>query len=472
MKKILSTMLAASMLLSMGVTAFAEENMELFLDTDDHPSGTDIIPGVTYMYEVRRIDGDREKSVDRDVMDSYDYIIEADDDLSVSIRRSGDEYYAHVRASTSLRDEDATLSLRIITLDDDDNETGVWDVDFDVDGNYSYYGDDDTVDLVDGVYLLAEFDKKTDDITYDFDGYAEYVGAHTGSNKKTLYFDSEFDYDLQDDNPDADLEFLNFSGVALDYGQMTIYTDLPYIYEVNGNSLHEVSGAKFNSKNEEITFRTNSLKDYVLSDIELDDVKDAKDDEDENITTPSTSTTTTATTTTVNLSSAVINGAKRSGSYAVVNIGNNNKTSGSALSTAGTYLKSGEKLILRYVSGNAVKYQWYIDAKNASSITSDFNLGVTTNYATTETFFEKYFSNNVEVIRLAETGSIGATVSLAVKADLSGLNTSSLYAYLYNPTTNKYAFHSNPTVDSAGYVRLNLTSGGDIVLTDKPLTSK
>ncbi len=479
MKKLLSAALAAAMVLGMGTTAFAAVTTgthALYIDVD---SGTELIPGVTYTYDVRRVYNDTDRYVSRDVMSSLDYDIEVnhseldDRDISVSIRASGDSYVAQVRASSSLREEDYdNVEIIITTYDDDDDiKLGESLVQFDVRGAYNYTSSGEFTVYEDEI-LLMEFDTDVEEVAIEFDDYAIYEGQFTGSRKKTLSFDTEENDDILDDNPDAEIEFYNFPNAAsLKYGQLTIYSELEYVYERSGDSLKRID-AKIDSQDEEVIIRTDTLDDYVLSDIPLETDADYEDDDVDEPDDDNTSTSTSTSSSKVSLTSSIINNAKRSGSYAIVNTTENAYTSGTDLVNAGKYLKTGEQLILRYVDDGAVQHQWYFDAKNAAYASSSLKLGMTKNYQATETFFEKYFSNDVEVLKTDHVGNLGVTANIAVKMDLSDLNTNTLRAYMYYPSSNSYLPMSNTNirVDAAGYLRMSISEGGYIVITDAALS--
>ncbi len=483
MKKLLSAALAAAMVLGMGTTAFAavvdgSSTHALYIDAS---SGTELIPGVTYTYDLRREYNGVDRYVSRDVMSILDYDVEINHseldsgDISVSIRSSGDSYVAQVRASSTLKDEDYdNVEVIITTYDEDEGDwLGESLVQFDVRGAYNYTNSGEFTVYEDEI-LLMEFDTDVEEVAIEYDDYAIYEGQFTGSRKKTLSFDTEENEDILDDNPDAEIEFYNFPNAAsLDYGQLTIYSELEYVYERSGSSLKRID-AKIDTYDEEVIIRTDTLDDYVLSDIPLETDANYEDDdvdepEDEST---STSTSTSTSSSKVSLTSSVINNAKRSGSYAVVNITENAYTSGSDLVSAGQYLKTGEQLILRYVDDGAVQHQWYFDAKNAAYASSSLKLGMTKNYQATETFFEKYFSNDVEVLKTEHVGNLGVTANIAVKMDLSDLNTNTLRAYMYYPSTNSYLPMSNTNirVDAAGYLRMSISEGGYIVITDAALS--
>ena len=102
------------------------------------------------------------------------------------------------------------------------------------------------------------------------------------------------------------------------------------------------------------------------------------------------------------------------------------------------------------------------------------NLAVNTNTVATKavkTMFEKYFNNTVEVIGIAQKGKLPFSVKISAKVDLGKLNKANLLFYSYN--NGKYAkLDVKYTIDANGYLVFETSMGGDIIITDKPLSSK
>ncbi len=88
--------------------------------------------------------------------------------------------------------------------------------------------------------------------------------------------------------------------------------------------------------------------------------------------------------------------------------------------------------------------------------------------------FNKFFKNKITVVSLGQPAAFDIPVSLAVKVDLKGYNTKSLYFYSYNRGKNTYSRIAAPKswIDKQGFLHFDTSIGGDIIITDKPLTSK
>ena len=107
-----------------------------------------------------------------------------------------------------------------------------------------------------------------------------------------------------------------------------------------------------------------------------------------------------------------------------------------------------------------------------NTLATDIKTGITIGNASVEALFTKWFQNNIVVIDLAHQGSFGMPVEVAVKADLSALNTNTLRFYNYDASTNVYTLIENSQyfIDTNGYLHFTTTVGGPVIVTDVPLT--
>lgn len=125
------------------------------------------------------------------------------------------------------------------------------------------------------------------------------------------------------------------------------------------------------------------------------------------------------------------------------------------------------------MKGNAVESRLYIDPAKAT-LTTDLNLGVSLENKPVTDLFGKYFDNEIAIVKFEQVGTFGMPVNVAVKLDLSKLNTQTLKFYNYNPKTNTYAEMTAPAyyIDTAGYLHFTTTLGNNVLITDKALTRK
>lgn len=89
-------------------------------------------------------------------------------------------------------------------------------------------------------------------------------------------------------------------------------------------------------------------------------------------------------------------------------------------------------------------------------------------------FFEKWFTNKVRVVQLDHVGSYGQVVEIAVKVDLTGMDTTKLYFYNYDKATNTYKIIEMPAyrIDANGYLHFNTEWGGDIIISEGKLEKR
>lgn len=126
--------------------------------------------------------------------------------------------------------------------------------------------------------------------------------------------------------------------------------------------------------------------------------------------------------------------------------------------------------------GNTVLSRVYVDAATAAKLTGTVDFSVATKGAAVDkaiSTFEKAFDNKIAAVSLGQKGAFGADIKMAVKADLSKLNTSNLVFYAFDKTTGKYAkLAVEYKVDAKGYLHFSTPVGGDIIISDKPLARK
>lgn len=134
-------------------------------------------------------------------------------------------------------------------------------------------------------------------------------------------------------------------------------------------------------------------------------------------------------------------------------------------------------LIADTMNGKTVQGRLTIPAANAARLGSDISLGVYTDSAHTsavKSIFDKWYSNRVAVISLAQKGSYGMYVSIAAKVNLTSFNTSTLYLYSYDKSINQYRqmTDTGAFIDKNGYLHFTAFLAGEIIVTDSPLKRK
>lgn len=86
-----------------------------------------------------------------------------------------------------------------------------------------------------------------------------------------------------------------------------------------------------------------------------------------------------------------------------------------------------------------------------------------------------FYSNRYAQIDFFQEGSFGTTVHVATKPEnLGNLKSDSLMFYSYNSVTNKISLleNTNHYIDKNGFLHLETSMGGTIIITDAPLTKK
>ncbi|MDL2233686.1 carbohydrate-binding domain-containing protein [Ruminococcaceae bacterium OttesenSCG-928-L11] len=121
--------------------------------------------------------------------------------------------------------------------------------------------------------------------------------------------------------------------------------------------------------------------------------------------------------------------------------------------------------------------QLRITVKNPGKMTSEMHLsGELTGSAVNarKAFFEKWFKNKVQVIRLDQSDSFGQPVEIVAKVDLTGMSTKQLVFYVYDRATNTYKRIENAAywIDQNGYLHFTTEVAGDIIISDGPLERK
>jgi len=129
------------------------------------------------------------------------------------------------------------------------------------------------------------------------------------------------------------------------------------------------------------------------------------------------------------------------------------------------------------MQGSAVQGRLYVEPDKLVNAQQPLKLGVYTEPAKTSAItdlFENHFNNKVVTIHMEQQGSLGARLEVAARADLSALDTKTLYFYAYDKATNFYTQIWNPAywTDSNGYLHFYTRLGGDIIVTDAPLALK
>lgn len=158
---------------------------------------------------------------------------------------------------------------------------------------------------------------------------------------------------------------------------------------------------------------------------------------------------------------------------------NYDSVSAYALQSAASAMKGGTvTLNFDTVDGKTTEGRLTINPSNASNLKNDINLSVYTNTAQTfkvKDSFDKYFKNNVAVVKTAQSGSYGMSVKIAAKvSDSTILKSNKLRLYLYDVTTSKYTEIKGAglRVDDNGFMHFTTSTGGYLVISNGALAKK
>ena len=129
------------------------------------------------------------------------------------------------------------------------------------------------------------------------------------------------------------------------------------------------------------------------------------------------------------------------------------------------------------VEGNRVIARLYIDPAQAANLTGTIDLSASVDEESTKVatdVFNKFFENEIAAIHLGQNGSYGMNIGVAVKVDLSNLDVENLQFFVYNRETNTYVTLTAPNYysDANGYLHFDTPVGGDVIISDQPLTAK
>ncbi|MEG1761894.1 MAG: hypothetical protein RR251_08295 [Hydrogenoanaerobacterium sp.] len=118
----------------------------------------------------------------------------------------------------------------------------------------------------------------------------------------------------------------------------------------------------------------------------------------------------------------------------------------------------------------------YINPALAANLKGNINLGVRLGEAETQATLARFsnFDNKIAVVGLAQQGSFGMPIKLAVKADLKGFDTKKLGFYSYDTHSNIYDRLAKTaySMDENGYLYFETSVGGELIVSDGPLAKK
>ena len=525
MKKILAVILALTMALSLGTVAFAASYTQ---DISLTPSDINVFknkemvavngaypPGETFYIMLENKDSEynsgKAQIKSTSALKNYRLNYRIND---------GKKFISSIKFVTKTDGNQTQAWIAISTTSAYTNQTMDLDVDFSIYGkNYAKVNGDDSYDFnfsaslenkvteagsyttVNSDAPIVNFDDIDDNDTIElyFDNDVEFHVVARGQKELYLKYNddpSDTVYDLDSKYSNANMEYHLFEGTNKTFrrtGKLYLPADsisngrAPYLYQISTSGALTQVNAKYDSTYERFVIDTATLNNYVISDVALKSTGSTGGTEtptetpENNNNNNSTTTSTSATQIAAEVSQR-IKDAKASGKSGSVDLTAQNEESISAadmrtIVTAAKNAGGTVRFISDTVSGGNTLGRLYVTPANATVIKNDIKYGVYTDdesVSSTKNMFEKYYNNNVAVVRLAQNDTYGFPVSIAAKVDLGSLNTKSLKFYSYNRSTGKYFVIASPAywIDTSGYLHFNTTLAGDIVITDKALVSR
>lgn len=136
----------------------------------------------------------------------------------------------------------------------------------------------------------SDFDSDSSEETFDFeaDNYSYFIVNTRGQKKVVLGLDCDYDDDIGERYPDADLEFFNGNGGAFNRtGYLYLYAERGgYVYSIDESNTLTKADSHYDRTEECHVVRTRTLGRYVVSDtkLSLPTVEEEKrEDEDETL---------------------------------------------------------------------------------------------------------------------------------------------------------------------------------------------
>lgn len=292
MKKIISAMLAVSLMASMAVTTFAaDESKDITVD---------VTTGL-YTYDaednaVTHVDGAVEPGEDiyigvvaNDITgtptaDDFDnYRVTAEWDYGskfvakpeITTIKVGSERIAVIkldaRGNVGTKAQDVVGAITI-TAKGDALVNGADELVLPVDFTYAW-GETEGDGFIDSSTPVVTFDGLDGEVTMEFNGGIEFTVDASSQDDMFLKMDTSVVDSIIDAHPEANLDFINFDGTPSFNKTGVVYIpaeDEGFIYLREGNKLTLIKDA-YDKDEEGYIFRTRTLGDWVISDVELGD---------------------------------------------------------------------------------------------------------------------------------------------------------------------------------------------------------
>lgn len=156
-------------------------------------------------------------------------------------------------------------------------------VDFEV--GYNAPEDSNVIPITPALFVPGEDFDEYDDETFDFeaDSYSYFMVNTNNQKKIVLGMNTDYDDDISDRYPNANLDFFNGNGATFNkLGYLHLYADSnSYVYEVEDDNTLKKINASYDSYDDVFVIRTRTLGRYVISDMKLKVAEQNTDTSDE-----------------------------------------------------------------------------------------------------------------------------------------------------------------------------------------------
>ena len=487
LKKALSLLLALMMVFALGVTAFARDDDDDVVVKLEEDYVDVLYSNRDYYFDIFYEDSDGDAwEVDEDFMDDYNVSVRVTTGrsyVSASLEKVSRSRYQLVLSTDEKVSRNQEIVVEIRTRDGG-RTMGVEEYTFELvrdndSSDIDYEIDDEEWDVETFERVTVRFDDDIYRCTLYF-GDLAYIRMDIGDQSRYIFEvdDEESVRVLRNIDPYADeddVKFIRFAtktsfeypatvGLLAEDGER-------YAYEIGDD--YELTDLDATKRGDYLVFETDRVGYYIISTTRLDSRSSSSGSSNSGSSSGSGSSSTSSSDRITQ--STLTNALNSVGTYgtASVRITNDSYVNVSDLKAA-FQGNTGKMIQFVCYNGNSVAYQYYMNYRQVSAMTgTTYKLGMDLDAASTTNLFNKYFRNDISVVS-SEAEINGAKAVFAVKMDLSGLNTSNLKVYIYDPDANRYDLVATPylSIDANGYTHFTVPIGYDVILTDSYMTSK
>lgn len=188
------------------------------------------------------------------------------------------------RSSTTTAKNDVYGTVKLKKSGDYGFDYNDMQVEIDFEVGYTAPEDSNVIPITPALFIPDEDFDEDDEETFDFEADSHsYFVVNTNNQKKiVLGMNTDYDDDIADKYPNANLDFFNGNGATFNkLGYLYLYADRSnYVYSVESNNSLKKINASYDSYEDSFVIRTRTLGRYVVSDRRLN-VEEKADTSDE-----------------------------------------------------------------------------------------------------------------------------------------------------------------------------------------------